>query len=301
MASDAAHLNATFGIPGVASFAKHTLGGVVAQLSTRHASALVAIHGAHVLSFRPNAGPDVLWMSSEAGISPGRGIRGGIPVCWPWFATHASDPSKPDHGFVRKSPWRVVSTTSANATAQIEFAFATGPEHAGLWEGQADLRVLVSLSDKLRVDLTTLNTGEAPFALTQALHTYFAVSNIAGVAIRGLDGRSYQDKLQDYAIVAQRGPITFSGEVDRIYQGTTDDVVIDDPGNHRGIRIAKDGSTSTVVWNPWIEKSQRLSDMPPGGYLGMVCVETTNAGGDVVTLKPRDTHRLTTVLSVESL
>ena len=297
--SDVDRLNAAFGRPGAVSFAAHALGGPAAQLVTEHASAVVALHGAHVLSYKPKAGAEVLWMSPEARIALGHGIRGGIPVCWPWFATHATDPTRPDHGFVRKAPWQLVRTDIGSGTAELELAFATSPEHAGLWPHQAELRVLVTLYDKLRLDLTTRNTGPTPFHLTQALHTYFAVGNIADVAVRGLEGRSYQDKLQDYAVTEQRGPITFAGEVDRIYENTRDDVLIEDPGNRRRVRVAKAGSTSTVVWNPWIEKAKRLSDMPPAGYLGMLCVETANAGGDVVTLNPRDSHRLTTILSVE--
>ncbi|MDO9384353.1 MAG: D-hexose-6-phosphate mutarotase [Hyphomicrobiaceae bacterium] len=301
MDSDVEQLNATFGRPGAVSFAEHELGGPVAQLVTAHASAIVAIHGAHVLSFLPKEGREVLWMSPQARIAPGQGIRGGIPVCWPWFATHASDTSKPDHGFVRKAPWRVVRSAAENGSAEIELTFAAMGEYAALWPGKAELKVVVSLSDRLRVELATQNLGDATIELTEALHTYFAIGNIADVTVRGLEGRSYRDKLQDYAVITQQGAITFAGEVDRIYEDTLDDVVIEDPGHGRKIRVAKAGSTSTVVWNPWIEKSQRLSDMPAQGYLGMVCVETANAGGDVVTLEPRDTHRLTTVLSVEPL
>jgi D-hexose-6-phosphate mutarotase len=299
--SDVEQLNVSYGRPGAVSFAEHGLGGPAAHLVTADASAIVAIHGAHVLSFLPKQGGEVLWMSPEARIAPGQGIRGGIPVCWPWFAAHETDASKPDHGFVRKAPWRVVRTAAENGAAEIELTFAAMDEYAALWSGKAQLKLAVSLSDKLRVELTTQNLDASNIELTEALHTYFAIGNIADITVRGLAGRSYRDKLQNYAVIEQKGAITFAGEVDRIYQETTDDVVIEDPGNSRKIRVAKAGSTSTVVWNPWIEKSKRLSDMPAQGYLGMVCVETTNAGGDVVTLKPRDTHRLTTVLSVEPL
>lgn len=301
MGSDVEQLNATFGRPGAVSFARHELGGIVAHLVTAQATATVAIHGAHVLSFHPEGGREVLWMSPQAVIAPGEGIRGGIPVCWPWFATHATDPGKPDHGFVRKSVWTVVKTAKDAGAAQIELAFPMGPQHAALWPGQAGVRVLVTLSDRLRVDLTTHNSGTARFELTEALHTYFAVGSISDVAVTGLETRHYQDKLQNFAVAQQHGAIAFAGEVDRIYEGTRDDVVIEDRSWSRKIRVAKAGSTSTVVWNPWIEKSARLSHMPAGAYRGMVCVETTNAGGDVVTLEPGDSHRLSTILSVEPL
>lgn len=299
MATDLQSLNATFGKPGAVSFVDHPLGGPAAQLVTSSASAAVALHGAHVLSFIPRGGKDALWMSPEAIIAPGEGIRGGIPVCWPWFAAHAIDPGKPDHGFVRKTSWRVARTFADAGEAGIELAFEFTPEHRRLWDGEAELSLVVALSDQLRVDLVTRNLGPAPVAITDALHTYFAIDDVAAIAVHGLESRPYLDKLQGFARLTQQGAITFAGEVDRIYQDTTDDIVIDDPGNARKIRIAKLGSTSTVVWNPWVEKSARLSHMPPDAYLGMVCVETTNAGGDVVTLNPRDSHRLSAILSVE--
>lgn len=301
MASDLEKLNATFGRPGSVSFIDHKLGGIAAELVTEKSSAQVALHGAHVLSFTPQGAKDVLWMSPEARIAEGQGIRGGIPVCWPWFATHATDPSKPDHGFVRKRPWRVARTEASAGRAVIELAHGTKEGDEALWPGRAELTLTVSLTDRLQVDLTTRNIGAEAFELTQALHTYFAVGEIAQTVVDGLDGRAYLDKLQANKRLKQSGGITFDGEVDRIYLDTVDDVTIEDQGNKRAIRVAKSGSRSTVVWNPAVEKSLRLSHMPPGAYRGMVCVETTNAGGDVITLQPRDEHRLSTILSVEPL
>lgn len=298
MATELAALNSAFARPGTVAFIDHPLGGIAAELATPAAVAAVALHGAHVLSFTPRGGAPVLWMSPAARIAPGQGIRGGIPVCWPWFAAHPEDPGKPDHGFVRKTPWRVLATQAHADTAAITLGFATAPEHAALWPGSASLELTVTLSDRLRVELATTNTGTAPVTITEALHTYFAVGDIRRTQVLGLDGVTYRDKLQDFARLAQHGPIAFAGEVDRIYEETSAGVVIDDAANARAIHIAKSGSLSTVVWNPWIEKSARLSDMPPGTYLGMVCVETTNAGGDVVTLPPRATHRLTAEVSL---
>lgn len=299
--ADIERLNADHGRPGAVSFAAHPLGGVAAHLVTPEASATVALHGAHVLSFKPKQGAEVLWMSPEARIAEGHGIRGGVPICWPWFATHATDPEKPDHGFVRKVPWRVVRTIDDSGAAGIELAFATGAQHRSLWPGEADLRVVVTLRDRLRVDVITRNTGADAFELTQALHTYFAVGNIADIEVTGLHGATYQDKLRNYDRLQQDGAITFAGEVDRIYENTTADVMIVDPDNARRIRIAKEGSASTVVWNPWVEKSKTVSDMPPEAFRTMVCVETTNAGGDVVRLEPSQQHRLSAILSVEPI
>lgn len=301
MVSDLKSLNDAFGRDGAVTFVDHELGGIAARLSSGRAEAHVALHGAHVLSFVPAGGRDVLWMSPEARIADDRGIRGGIPVCWPWFAAHATDPAKPDHGFVRKRPWRVSRVAAGEGRVEIEFANITRPADEHLWDGQADLSLTVTLTDRLTLDLTTRNTGAKPLALTQALHSYFSVGAIAETEVAGLEGVSYLDKLQDFARVAQSGVIRFAGEVDRIYEDTEGEVAILDRRNARVIRIAKSGSRSTVVWNPAVEKSLRLSDMTPDGYLGMVCVETTNAGGDVITLKPREEHRLSMTVGVEPL
>ncbi len=294
-------LNEAFAKRGSIDFVQHRLGGTAARLATGGASCEVMLHGAHVVSYRPANSGEVMWLSPDAKCEPGRGIRGGVPVCWPWFATHATDPSKPDHGFVRKTPWLVYETSASPNTCSVTLGFETTPEHAKLWHGKASLSLTVQLSDHLRIDLETINTGNEPFDLSQALHTYFAISDIEAIAVAGLDGADYLDKLQDNARCKQTGKISISAEIDRIYQNVTAPAVIEDAGAKRKIRIANEGSSSCVVWNPWVEKSTRLTDMPPGAYRTMVCVETTNAGGDVITLNPRDSHRLSALIGVEPI
>lgn len=300
-ASDLERLNTEFGRAGAVRFIQSELGGAVVELVTPQAVATVALHGAHVLSFEPRGAKPVLWMSPAAVIAEGKGIRGGIPVCWPWFAAHPTDVSKPDHGFVRKAGWRVAQTSADASRAGVELIFTDLDAFTHLWPYKCELTVRVTLTDVLQVDVTTVNLGDTAFTLTGALHTYFAISEISETSVHGLEQVTYLDKLQDFARETQDGAIAFPGEVDRIYEDTTGDVTIRDAGNGRIIRVAKQGSRSTVVWNPWVEKSARLGDMPPGTYRGMVCVETTNAGGDVVTLEPRAVHRLSAIISVEPL
>lgn len=299
--SERDRLTEAFAKRGSIDFVQHRLGGTAVRLATCGASCEVMLHGAHVVSYKPAGSDEVMWLSHEAKAEPGRGIRGGVPVCWPWFATHDSDPSKPDHGFVRKIAWQVYETSASQDACSITLGFETADEHAELWDGKASLRLTVRLSDHLRIDLETTNTGQTEFQLSEALHTYFAISDIEAVAVAGLHGAEYLDKLQDNARFTQSGKIRISAEIDRIYQNVTAPALIEDPGLKRKIRVAKEGSTSCVVWNPWIEKSTRLSDMPPEAYRTMVCVETTNAGGDVITLKPRDSHRLSALIGVEPI
>lgn len=283
---------ASHAIPGRLAFEQSPLGGPVARLTTGDTQALVALHGAHILNWI-RRGEGLLWLSPVARIREGKGIRGGVPVCWPWFGDHATDPSKPAHGFARARPW-TVATTRANAdTVSITLAFTPNDADRALWPHAATARLTVSLGTALNLSLETTNTGSDPFTLTGALHTYFRVSDIANVTVTGLDGRAYLDKLDGFARKTQSGPITFPGEVDRIYLGDTRAILLADSGNRRRIAISSSGSASAVVWNPWIEKTARLGDMgSPDAYRQMVCIETANAGDDVVTLAPGATHTL---------
>ena len=296
-----ARLTAEFGRERAVRFGAGPNGSITAELSARGARASVALQGAQVLSYVPAGGCDVLWVSPDARFGPGTSVRGGIPICWPWFGQHASDATKPAHGFVRSAPWRVIASAHDEVTARISLAFATTPDHAQLWPHQARVRLDVTLGDALRLDLITDNTSQVSLPLTQALHSYFAISDVADVVIQGLEGTSYMDHAGERTRRTQSGPILLDREVDRVFDRSPETVVIDNRALDRRIKIAKAGSHSTVVWNPWIAKSARLGDMGPDGYRRMVCIETANAGEDIVRLAPGATHRLSTIISSERL
>lgn len=287
-------LNAQFGVANRITF-ETRFGGPVAVLTTPAAFAVVAIQGAQVLSYVLNGQPDVLWRSPLAQLGTGKAVRGGIPVCWPWFGPHPVDAARPAHGFVRAAPWRVESTASGPAYCEISFAFDAST--TSLWEHRAMALLTVRVGDELKVSLETLNTGDSTILLTQALHTYLAVGDITKAAIKGLDERMFIDQLTGEQR-RQAGDVTISGEVDRIYFGTIDRVTVRDPAQARAIGAGKSGSASTVIWNPWIAKSERLGDMGTDGYRHMVCVETCNAGPDVETLAPGGRHHISQSLRV---
>lgn len=273
-------------------FEPSPLGGTVARLATGADQVLVAIHGAQVLNWT-RGGDGLLWLSPTARIRPGRGIRGGIPVCWPWFADHPTDPKKPAHGFVRHREWRVTGSAATTDGVCLTLATSTGEADRALWPHAAEVRLTITLGDTLSLALETRNTGTAAFALTQALHTYFRVSDIARVSVDGLQGLVYLDKLDGFARKTQRGPILVSEEVDRIYVGRTSSIGLADDGAKRRLDIASTGSRSAVVWNPWTQKTARLGDMgSPDAYRQMLCVETANAGDDVITVEAGATTTL---------
>jgi glucose-6-phosphate 1-epimerase len=220
-------------------------------------------------------------------------------VCWPWFGPHPGDPAKPAHGFVRTRDWRVVASDRDADAARLRLAIATEKRDRALWPHAASLELEVALGDGLSLALATRNGGGAPFPLTSALHTYFRVAEIARAFVEGLDGRTYIDKLDCLARKVQSGAVTIDREVDRIYLGDTRAITLVDGTTGDRIAITSRGSASAVVWNPWIDKTARLGDMGAAdAFRGMLCIETANAGDDVIALEPGATHVLGASYSV---
>lgn len=281
-----------------------TLGNLtVAEISNDHSVASVALQGGHILTFRPREQDPVLWLSEASRFESGKSIRGGVPVCWPWFGPHATDPQKPAHGFARTVLWKFLEIKTLDGgetqlTMELENTSAT----EAMWSYPSQLQMIITLGSQLWVELITRNQGHEPFTIGEALHTYFHVSDVTQIDIHGLENCQYIDKVDNSQHKTQTGAVVINAgvETDRVYLNTTSDYVIEDPGLRRRIRIAKEGSQSAVIWNPWVEKANKMGDLGPDGYLKMVCVETANAVDNVVTVAPGEEHRLKTVISVEA-
>lgn len=286
----AAHQN-EHGVDGRIAFRQTALGPTV-ELAAAGATAVIALQGAQVLSWVPQAQTDVIWLSPETRPAVGKSLRGGAPVCWPWFGPDPEGRGRPAHGFVRGLPWTPVYSKVTDTESTVALRFRTTPAHRELWPHSAEVTLIVQLGPTLDLDLLTTNTGDAPFALTGALHTYFAVGDIGRTRIEGLDGRTYIDKVGPEARRVQHGPIEIAGEVDRIYLDPPGAIDIHDEVGGRIIRVEGRGSRSAVVWNPGIEKAAKLGDMGSEGYRRMVCVETANAADDSIGLEPGGTHVL---------
>ena len=295
-------LNQRFAIPGHVQFKEGAGGLAVAAIANDHAEAVIALQGAHVMTYQPLDQAPVLWLSQFAKFAPGKSIRGGVPVCWPWFGPHATEAGFPAHGYARTVMWEVLETLAvANGATAIRFGLVETDATRAQWPHPSSAQVLVTVGLELRVELITRNTGAEPFVLGEALHTYFHISDVADTVIRGLENAEYLDKVENFARKTQQGPIIIDSEVDRVYLNTEADCLIEDQGLKRRIRIAKKGSSSTVVWNPWVEKADKMGDFGPEGHRGMVCVETANAIENVVTVAPGAEHKLVAVISVEAL
>ena len=275
------------------------------------AELLVAEQGAQLLSYRQGDAPPVIWLSEQAAFETGQSVRGGVPVCWPWFGDLQRNPaevqamyhgsvSAPAHGLVRALDWQLVSHDVASAS--LEFACPQARHGLPGWPHSVDLGLRISLNDHgLELELSSQNLGDQPVALSQALHSYFAVSDIRDVSVEGLAGRRYIETLEGWDERQQQGDLRFTGETDRIYLDLPERLTLIDPGWQRRINLQASRSASAVLWNPWIDKAQRLSQFADDAWQRMLCIETANVLGDRVRLQPGERHSLQLKISVEAL
>lgn len=266
----------------------------------------ISLMGAHLLSFIPAGRREVFFLSEKSEYSTtGKAIRGGIPVCWPWFGPADKEKvpaATTAHGFIRQCLWRLVSWKELSAEA-TEVVLAVNDDEATrrIWPHAFELRLEVKVGKRLELALTTTNTGDAPFAFEEALHTYYAVGDCREISITGFDGCESLDKAPANPPAAnpQKGEVTIAAETDRVYCHCPGEAVIRDPVMGRSIRISKENSDTGVVWNPWIDKSRRMPDFGDREYLGMVCVENCNVGYDGRVLAPGESHSLRVSIGVE--
>ena len=261
----------------------------------------VYLHGGHVSHFQPKGEKPVLWMSGRSRFEPGKPIRGGVPVCFPWFGPKPGAPEAPMHGFARIVPW-AVSSVMREPDGSLRAVLELTAQAAARGGFPLELALTLSLhvGRSLRMELGVHNVNGAAATFEEALHSYFAVSDVRGLSIRGLEGVAYLDKTAAMARKpGEPGPITIAAETDRVYNGTAATVVVEDPGWRRRLVVCKSGSATTVVWNPWIAKAKAMPDFGDDEWPGMVCVETANAGDDRITLAPGATHVMTATLEVQ--
>ncbi len=300
--STSANLNQRFAIEGAVSFHEQPSGFVVVKVNNIHANATIAMQGAHLMTFQPKGEEALIWMSPEAKQAPGKSIRGGVPVCWPWFGPHEQDPKLPAHGFARTVAWRLNQVhVLPDGSTRLEFELIQNATTRAQWPHPCSVRNIITVGKTLQHELITGNHGNEPIVIGEALHTYFQVGDVRKVTVNGLQGCDYLDKTKGFQRLTQLGPLNFCGEVDRIYLDAPASTEIRDPAMKRRIVIRTQGSHSTVVWNPWTEKAAQMGDLGPEGHLHMLCVETANAAEDTVTIAPGAQHRLVAQYAVEAL
>lgn len=260
------------------------------EIENKHAEAKIALQGAHLFHYKVKDRSSLLWLSKAAYFEESKAIRGGIPICFPWFGKNKDNPDLPQHGFARTQLWTVVlEEEKGDSTMHIRLQLKPNAHTLAQWNYLFDVTLDVTIGQKLSIALSVTNTDTKPFEISTALHTYFSVSDIDTVSIKGLDGRVYYDALDEKDHI-QKGDIFIQKEVDRVYSDPSEIITLFD-GDTR-VELQQEGSNSLVVWNPWIEKSKQMNDMTGDGYRSMVCLETSNAMEDSKVLKPNESHVL---------
>ena len=271
----------------------------------RHGQAelLVAQQGAHILSYQLAGQPPLIWLNDEAVFKTGKSIRAGVPVCWPWFgvfdrnpqsvqAMRVSNEAPSAHGFVRAMDWELGGIEAEGESLKVEFLLPYPDGGFPGWPHQVDLTLSIRLNEQLHIHLTSHNRGAETVSISQALHSYFAISDVREVHVEGVGGLKYIETLDNWKTVTQSGDLRFTGETDRIYLDAPPLLSIVDPAWERRIELTSTGSRTAVIWNPWIDRAAAFSDMADDGWQRMLCIETANVMDDVVNLKPGASHTL---------
>ncbi|UCB55792.1 MAG: D-hexose-6-phosphate mutarotase [Thiotrichales bacterium] len=272
------------------------------EINNARAHATISTYSGQVLSYRPKTqNDDLLFVSEKAYYEDGKAIKGGIPVCWPWFGADPDDLGRPAHGFVRNRQWEVISSESlADGSTRVVLGIADSDGTREIWPHPFRLGIEITVGDSLKIALVTHNTAAENITISQALHTYFYVGDIGKVEVSGLDGLEYLDKVDNLAEKTQSGPVVIDSEVDRIYTGVSGELVIDDASLGRRIRIASSGCSTAVVWNPWKEVAASMGDLEDDDYRKMICVESANAGPETVEIPAGSDYRLEAEYTIES-
>lgn len=315
--ADVAELKEKFAIPGVLAFEKTASGLVAARVTTPAAEATIYLHGAHLTHWKPAGEVQAIFLSQREEFAAGKPIRGGVPVIFPWFGERHDGKTGPMHGFARISEWELAFAAMTGDELHLAFTLAPDEQSRALGFDHFRLSYRVTIGRTLTLQLTVANDSGsggvreasdemkaigAPLVFEEALHTYYAVTDAQRVSIDGLGGVTFLDKVDGMKRKVQpAGALKLEGRIDRIYLKTETTCVLHDEAGGRRIVVAKKGSSSTVVWNPWKDLIATMADMEPDAWLHMTCIETANVGEDALTLAPGETHSMRAHISIEKI
>ncbi|KNY43800.1 aldose epimerase [Vibrio harveyi] len=267
----------------------------VVRIIHEKATAGIALHGGHVVSFTPAGKEDLIWMSEKAIFDGKAALRGGIPVCWPWFGRIAA----PAHGFARTAEWELVEHRENDNGVIVELALFPTKETHDIWPHMFDARLMVEISDQLKVTLKVTNIDDAEWTFSGALHTYLNVGDIKQAQTTGM-GPEYIDSLKEGEICQGGDVLQLTDTIDRVYTQPEAQILVKDAVLNRTLSVENQGHNSAVLWNPWATGAQGMGDMADNGYETMLCVESTVHAPSIKqgkTLQPGETHELITVIS----
>jgi len=292
-------LNVQYGIQGSIEFKEGGAGFSFVHIKNANGEAVISLYGGQVTHLQLKDDEPILWVSPLSEFTPGKAIRGGIPICWPWFGPHSSDPLLPQHGIARISNWSVVNTCLLERD-QVRVILRCDQDRIDQlanWEG-VELELSITLGKTLRLDLCTRNRKREAIVVGGALHTYFRVEDIHQIAVQGLESTHYRDKLDQYKRKFQEGGVVFTGETDREYLDTKSDCILIDKAKSRSLKVSKEGSNTTVLWNPWQVRSEEMADFSDNGFKQMVCIEAAITANDEQIIAPGENHILSQTITL---
>lgn len=284
------------------------------RINDGQAELLLLEQGAQVVSYTRNGEHPIIWLNDQAHFQAGKAVRAGVPVCWPWFgnlaknpdavqAMRVSDEAATAHGLVRTLPWTLKGIEDSAGGVRIELTQPQAEQGLPGWDHKAALSLTIVMADTLTLTLTTRNLGTQPFSYSQALHSYFAVSDVRQISVEAVAGLSYMETVgvDEWEQRSQSGPLEVTGETDRVYLATPEQLDIDDSTWKRRIILKPVNSKNAIIWNPWIDRAAQLDDMDNNGWQQMFCIETANVLDDIVTLAPGAEHAMSVSIGSEAL
>jgi glucose-6-phosphate 1-epimerase len=291
-------LNERHAIAGIARVVAGQGNLLKVQITARAAAAEIYLHGAQVTSWQPAGSEDVLFVSEQSRWEDGRAIRGGIPVCFPWFRGKADNPQAPAHGVVRTRGWELSSIEEEEGSVVVTLSTESDEASRRWWPYEFRLVHRVTVGAELKLQLIATNAGSTPLQFEEALHTYHRVGDVKGVRVAGLDRTTYLDNMDGNREKMQAADVTLTRQTDNAYLNTRNAAEVIDPALRRRIRTEKKNSLTTVVWNPWQEGAKALADLGDDEWQQMVCVEASNILANAVTLAPGEEHVMTATITV---
>ncbi|HMD31199.1 MAG TPA: D-hexose-6-phosphate mutarotase [Candidatus Acidoferrales bacterium] len=294
----AADLDRKFGAVGAGRVVEGNGGLPKVAVTAANATGEMYLLGAEVTSWKPEGSEEVLFLSALSKWAPGSAIRGGVPICFPWFGNNAENPKAPAHGFVRAKAWQLESIQKKGDDVTVSMFTTSDSDTKKLWPADFRLVQRATFGHELLMELEMTNTGASPLRFEAALHTYFRVGDISQVRIRGLDGLHYLDKTEGNREKTQRGELTIAAETDSVYLDTPHTAELIDGALRRRIEVSKENSLATVVWNPWTAKAKAMSDLGDDEWKRMACIETCNVGKHAVDLPPGQKHAMKSRIQV---
>jgi glucose-6-phosphate 1-epimerase len=299
--ASATEMDRRFGVPGVAKVCAGNGGLLRLQVAGAFGEGEMYLHGAQVTSWKPAGEDEALFVSSTSRWLEGQAIRGGIPICFPWFRAKANDPHAPAHGFVRTKAWKLESIAENPDGICVSMLTGIDDETRRWWPAEFRLVHQVTFGAELGLELVCTNTGTTPLRFEEALHTYNRVADVREARLLGLENLRFLDNTDSNKENMQHGDVALSAQTDNAFLDTRNAVDLLDPKMRRRLRLEKSNSLTTVVWNPWREAAAAMKDLGDGEWTQFLCVEASNILGAAINLEPGAAHKMTAVLSLDKL